>query len=140
MSTLTLRRTKAPPKKSGRKPAGPPNGRPRLAWAPAAAVLTLQAGLLGTLALANAWHPPRVRVLEAAWAWSQHASFYPLLLLLTAGPLCTWLACRLDPRKRLPLAAAWAAFTLSLVFAFGPEAQSMLQTLWNNLPLPAPTG
>ncbi|MEM6459170.1 MAG: hypothetical protein AAF710_07240 [Planctomycetota bacterium] len=134
MSTLTLRKTKAPPKKSGRKSAGPPTGRPRLAWAPAAAVLTLQTGVLGILALANAWHPPKVRALEAAWAWSQDASFYPLLLLLTAGPACTWLACRLDARKRLPLAVAWAAFALTLVFAFGPEAQAMLRGLWVAVP------
>ncbi|MEM6854352.1 MAG: hypothetical protein AAF593_08085 [Planctomycetota bacterium] len=134
MSTLTLRKTKATPRKPGNRSAGPPTGRPRLAWAPAAAVLALQAGVLATLALATAWHPPKVRALEAAWAWSQQASFYPLLLLLTAGPLLTWLACRLDRKKLPPLALAWAAFALTLVFAFGPEAQAILQTLWAGLP------
>lgn len=126
---LNRRSTKDTPKKntSTRKP--------RLSWTLAAAVMALQAVMLLTLAVTTAWQPPPVRAIEYLWVWASHASFYPMLLLLIGGPVLTWLACRIDTKKRGVMTVSWAAFGLTLVLAFGSEAQSMLQTLWSQVPV-----
>jgi len=109
--------------------------KPRLSWTLAAAVIALQAGMLATLAVTTQWQPPKVRVIEAIWAWTQGVSFYPFLLLLIGGPLFTWLALSLDRKKIGLLSASWAVFGLTLVLAFGAEAQVMLKTLWQQIPV-----
>ncbi|MEM8737549.1 MAG: hypothetical protein AAGG38_03590 [Planctomycetota bacterium] len=112
-----------------------PGRKPRLSWSLAAAVIALQLGMLGTLALTTQWQPPKVRVLEALWVWAQNVSFYPLLLLLVGGPVLTWLACRTDRKKLGVLSVSWATFGLTLVLVFGAEAQSLLRTLWDQVPV-----
>ncbi len=109
--------------------------KPRLSWTLATSVIALQAGMLATLAVTTQWQPPKVRVIEAMWAWMQSASFYPALMLLIGGPLFTWLALSLDRKKLGILSAAWAVFGLTLVLAFGAEAQVMLKTLWQQMPV-----
>lgn len=113
--------------------AGP--RKPRLSWTLATAVIALQGGMLATLAVTTQWQPPKVRVIEAIWAWTQNVSFYPLLLLLIGGPLFTWLALSLDRKKLGVLSASWAVFGLTLILAFGAEAQIMLKTLWQQMPV-----
>lgn len=124
-------KSKSDPKK---KSSGKPQ-KPRLSWTLAAAVIALQAVMLLTLAVTTSWQPPKVRVIEALWAWAQSTSFYPMLLLLIGGPLFTWLAFRMDRKKLGVLSLSWAAFGVTLVLAFGAEAQSMLQTLWDQIPV-----
>lgn len=124
-----------PKSKPDGKPKNNPPRKPRLSWTLAAAVISLQAGMLATLAVTTQWQPPKVRVIEAIWAWTQGVSFYPLLLLLIGGPLLTWLALSLDRKKLGVLSASWAVFGLTLVLAFGAEAQVMLKTLWQQMPV-----
>ncbi|MEM7626447.1 MAG: hypothetical protein AAF333_12695 [Planctomycetota bacterium] len=112
-----------------------PARKPRLSWTFAAAVITLQAVMLLTLAVTSAWSPPRLPLIEYLWVWASHASFYPMLLLLVGGPVLTWLACRMDAKKRGVMSLSWTAFALTLVLAFGAEAQSMLQTMWQQMPV-----
>ena len=119
--------------KSDKKKAPP--RKPRLSWTLAAAVITLQAVMLLTLAVTSAWEPPRLPLIEYLWVWASHASFYPMLMLLIGGPILTWLACRMDTKKRGVMSLSWTAFGLTLVLAFGAEAQSMLQTLWQQIPV-----
>jgi len=109
--------------------------KPRLAFTVAASVISLQIALLGTLTLSTYWQPPRVRVLEALWAWCHNVSFYPMLMLLIGGPLLTWLALALDRKKLGVLMLSWGVFGLTLVLAFGTQAQSMLKTLWQQVPV-----
>ncbi|MEM1108819.1 MAG: hypothetical protein AAGH99_09040 [Planctomycetota bacterium] len=130
-----LKRKSKPNAKPGDKENPRKSHKPRLSWTLAAAVVTLQAAMLATLAVTTQWQPPKVRVIEALWAWTQNASFYPMLMLLIGGPLLTWLALSLDRKKLAVLSASWAAFGLTLVLAFGAEAQSMLQTLWDQVPI-----
>ena len=109
--------------------------KPRISWTLAASVVALQAGLLLTLAASSRWQPPKVRALEATWAWLQSVSLYPLLMLIIGGPCLTWLACRLDRSKIGVLAVCWAAFGLTLVWVFGAEAQTMLHAIWERIPV-----
>ncbi|MEM1356516.1 MAG: hypothetical protein AAF593_05175 [Planctomycetota bacterium] len=122
-------------KSDGKGKSSGPSRKPRLSWTLAAAVIALQAALLGTLAVTTQWQPPKVRMIEALWAWAQNVSFYPLLLLLIGGPLFTWLAFSMDRKKLGVLSASWAVFGLTLVLAFGAEAQVMLKTLWQQMPV-----
>jgi hypothetical protein len=110
------------------------NRRPRIAVSLVLTVVALQVALLATLGFTTRWQPPRVRVFEAIWAWVANVSFYPMLLLLIGGPVITWLAFKLDRRKVGLLFIAWAAFGVTLIMAFGTEAQAMLLTLWQQLP------
>ncbi|MBB6430814.1 hypothetical protein [Algisphaera agarilytica] len=112
-----------------------PSAKPRLSWVLATAVIALQAGMLTTLAVTTQWQPPKVRMIEALWAWAQNASFYPLLLLLIGGPLFTWMACSLDRKKFGVMTTSWAVFGLTLVIVFGAEAQVMFKTLWQQIPV-----
>ena len=112
------------------KADGSRSRRPRLSWALTASVVGLQAGLLLTLAITSLWDPPRVRAIESLWVWVQRVSVFPWLMLLIGGPALSWLACRLDRRRLLPLALAWAGFGVTLVMVFGVEAQRMLRWLW----------
>ncbi len=111
--------------KGNRKPAAAP--RPRLSWAMTAAVVSLQGGLLLTLAITTIWEPPKVRAIESLWVWVQQVSLAPWLMLLVGGPALSWLACRLDRRRLGVLAVSWAIFGVTLVMAFGTEAQAMLR-------------
>jgi len=112
-----------------------PRRKPRLSWTLAAAVISLQAVMLLTLAVTTQWQPPRLSVIEAVWAWAQNVSFYPALLLLIGGPLFTWLAFSMDRKKLGVLSLSWALFGLTLVLAFGAEAQLMLKSLWEQVPV-----
>ncbi|MEO1237531.1 MAG: hypothetical protein AAFX76_12155 [Planctomycetota bacterium] len=123
--------SRKPQKDDKKKPAR----KPRMSWALAAAVIVLQVGMLGTLAVTTQWDPPKVRVIEALWAWMQQVSFYPALLLLVGGPVLTWLACRMDRKRLRVLSVSWAAFGLTLVLAFGAEAQVVLLSLWEQVPV-----
>lgn len=129
---------KPKPQASGKPQPKPRQARPRktrLSWTLAAAVVALQAGILASLAVATRWQPPKVRVIEAGWVWMQDASFYLMVLLLIGGPALTWMACSMDRKKRGVLTLSWAAFGLTLVLAFGAEAQAMLQTVWAQVPV-----
>ncbi|MEM9417577.1 MAG: hypothetical protein AAGA25_00800 [Planctomycetota bacterium] len=128
--------SRKPKKKQDDKPkAASKSAKPRLSWVLATAVISLQAAMLGTLAVTTQWQPPKVRMIEAIWAWAQNVSFYPLLLLLIGGPLFTWLACSLDRKKFGVLTTSWAVFGLTLIIAFGAEAQVMFMTLWEQIPV-----
>lgn len=120
---------------SHRRGRGSAARKPRLSWTLAAAVVALQACILATLAVTTRWQPPRVRIIESGWVWMQDATLYLLLLLLVGGPVFTWLACSIDKRKRGVLTLAWVGFTLTLVLAFGAEAQYMMRTLWAQMPV-----
>jgi cytochrome bd-type quinol oxidase subunit 2 len=109
--------------------------KPRLSWTLAAAVVALQAGLLLTLAMTSTWQPPKVRALEAVWAWMQGVSLIPFAMLLIGGPVLTWLACRMDRKKIGVMSLCWAAFGLTLVLVFGAEAQLMMRSLWAQVPV-----
>ncbi|MEL7088666.1 MAG: hypothetical protein AAGL98_09545 [Planctomycetota bacterium] len=112
-----------------------PARKPRLSWTLAAAVIALQAILLLTLAVTTAWQPPKLPAIEYLWVCAANLSFYPMLLLIVGGPLLTWLACRMDGKKRSVMSLSWTAFGFTLVLAFGSEAQSMLNTLWQQIPV-----
>lgn len=112
-----------------------PARKPRLSWTFAVAVIALQAVLLLTLAVTTAWQPPAIPAIEYLWVWAANVSYYPMLLLIVGGPLLTWLACRLDIKKRNVMSLAWTAFGFTLVLVFGAEAQSMLHTLWQQIPV-----
>jgi hypothetical protein len=101
----------------------------------AAAVIVLQAGGLLTLIVTGSWEPPRVRALEVVWTLIADAAMYPLLLLLIGGPLLTWAACSVDKRKWTVLSLSWGIFGLTLVLGFGAQAQLMLRSLWEQLPI-----
>lgn len=130
-TSIMFKRKPKPDAKKNKKPAR----KPRLSWTLAAAVISLQAIMLLTLAVTSSWQPPRIPVIEYLWVWASHTSFYPMLMLLIGGPLLTWLACRMDAKKWGVMSLSWAAFGLTLVLAFGAEAQSMLNTLWQQIPV-----
>lgn len=98
-------------------------------------VIGLQLILLATLAFTVSWRPPQVRLIEAVWAWGCDLSYFPLLLLLIGGPIFTWLALALDRRRFGVLFLAWLVFGVTLVTAFGAEAQIMLHSLLQHVPV-----
>ena len=97
-----------------------------LAWV----VVALQVAVLLALALTPGEPPPRVELFELLWAAARRPTFYPLVALLTAGPILTALALREPGRQRAWLATAWCAFTLIALVAFGPRLVVMIDVLW----------
>jgi len=93
-------------------------------------VLACQAVVLLTLALAVADPPTGPKVVHLLWARSHRPAFYPLILLLFAGPTLTWLAWRTRGPHRNALVGSWLIFSAILFVTLHERALAMLRVLW----------
>lgn len=102
----------------------------KLAWMVAA----MQGAVLLTFTLLPAKAPPRLPMMELIWAASRKPDFYPLVLLLTAGPILTVLAWQVRGIHRTLLFIFWTAF-ITAIFTFHLErVRIMLRVLaWEYL-------
>jgi hypothetical protein len=92
-------------------------------------VAALHAALVLTLALDDDPLPLRVGVFELLWAAAHEAMFYPLVAVLVAGPVLSWLAWRVPGRHRYYLLGSWAALVVVLAVGFPERIALMLEVL-----------
>jgi len=98
----------------------------RLTWV----VVGIQAALLVTLWVTPMWLPPKMRFMELLWAWMHRPTFYPLTVLVFAGPVLSGLAWCCPGRHRLWLVASWLGLVV-VVFRFHHDrVTAMLRVLW----------
>jgi len=94
-------------------------------------VMALQAAVLLTLLLTPTHPPARLTFFELLWASARRPTFYPLVALMLAGPVLTWLALLERGVHRRWLAVTWCAFLLAVVIGFGDRVAAMLRVmLW----------
>ena len=93
-------------------------------------VIALQGALLLTLAVTPSDPPNGPHFMQLIWAWMHKPTFYPLIALLTAGPILTYLAWRTPGKHRAALVVAWAALIATLFTTFGERTTVMLHILW----------
>ncbi len=93
-------------------------------------VVVLQGAVLLTLWVTPTWTPPRIKLIELLWAWMHQPTFYPLAVLVAAGPVMTIAAWVGRGRHRLWLVVSWLVFAVIIVRSFGDRAEAMMRVLW----------
>lgn len=93
-------------------------------------VLAMQGALLVALAVTPGDPPTRGTLWQLLWAASRRPTFYPLVILLMAGPPLSWLAWQVRGVHRRWLAIGWGTFTALLLVFFSHRVDVMLRVLW----------
>lgn len=101
-------------------------------------VALIQTVALLTIAMMVADPPTGPKLVTLLWAQSHRLAFYPLALLLTAGPVLSWLAWR-TPGKlpgnthmkhRLVIVCLWCLCLALLLTTLSERTGAMLRVLW----------
>ena len=93
-------------------------------------VVGCQAPFLVTLWVTPVWLPPKMRFIELVWAWMHRPTFYPLMVLVIAGPILSAVAWCCPGRHRLRLVASWLGLAVVLFWFHHDRVTAMLRVLW----------
>jgi len=94
-----------------------------------AAVAALHGALMLTIALDEDPLPIRLGLFELLWAAGHKPMFYPLIAVLTAGPVLTILAWQVPGRHRHYLLGIWGGAILVLGTVYHERMSLMLEIL-----------